>query len=276
MSEQYLGRSGCLLEITQDLKIRKFSGNANYDQRLRAQASKQSSFLSNKYQNLHTPEVFNLYEGDIFSFDMQYIPGSTFVDFFSTSSVDSLINTSDILINFIKTNLKESKIIKINEQVIEKIRSLSEQSKYSDICTSLVKYIETIDLQVPVSYCHGDLTLNNMLFVDSEIYLIDFLDSFIDSPIIDLVKLKQDLVYSWSQELQKIRKTRMITAFKFLWCTIEDSFKDLTCSRTFKVMEVVNFLRIEPYVTSEIESKLLDKIIKGLAIYEELDIANGG
>jgi aminoglycoside/choline kinase family phosphotransferase len=115
-----------------------------------------------------------------------------------------------------------------------------------------------------------------MLFVDSQIYLIDFLDSFIDSPIIDLVKLKQDLVYSWSQELQKIRKTRMITAFKFLWCTIEDSFKDLTCSKTFKVMEVVNFLRIEPYVTSEAEGKLLDKIIKGLAIHEELDIANGG
>ena len=180
------------------------------------------------------------------------------------------------MINFIKINLKESENIKINEQVIEKIRSLSEQSKYSDICASLVKYIETIDLQVPVSYCHGDLTLNNMLFVDSEIYLIDFLDSFIDSPIIDLVKLKQDLVYSWSQELQKIRKTRMITAFKFLWCTIEDSFKDLTRSKTFKVMEVVNFLRIEPYITSEAEGKLLDKIIKGLAIHEELDIANGG
>jgi len=207
---------------------------------------------------------------------MQYIPGSTFVDFFSNSSVDSLINTSDILINFIKINLKESKIIKINEQVIEKIRSLSEQSKYSDICTSLVNYLETTDLQVPISYCHGDLTLNNMLFVDSEIYLIDFLDSFIDSPIIDLVKLKQDLVYSWSQELQKIRKTRMISAFKFLWCTIEDSFKDLTFSKTFKVMEVVNFLRIEPYVASEVEGKLLDKIIKGLAIHEELDIANGG
>ena len=190
--------------------------------------------------------------------------------------MDSLINTADILIKFIKTNLKESKIIKINEQVIEKIRSLSEQSKYSDICTSLVNYLETIDLQVPISYCHGDLTLNNMLFVDSEIYLIDFLDSFIDSPIIDLVKLKQDLVYSWSQELQKIRKTRMISAFKFLWCTIEDSFKDLTCSKTFKVMEVVNFLRIEPYVASEVEGKLLDKIIKGLAIHEELDIANGG
>ena len=105
MSEQYLGRSGCLLEITQDLRIRKFSGSANYNQRLRAQASKQSSFLSNKYQNLHAPEVFNLYEGDVFSFDMQYIPGSTFVDFFSNSSVDSLINTSDILINFIKIKI---------------------------------------------------------------------------------------------------------------------------------------------------------------------------
>jgi hypothetical protein len=68
----------------------------------------------------------------------------------------------------------------------------------------------------------------------------------------------------------------MISAFKFLWCTIEDSFKDLAYSKTFKVMEVVNFLRIEPYVASEVEGKLLDKIIKGLAIHEELDIANGG
>lgn len=276
MNGQYLGKSGCSLKTTQDGKIRKFSGSTSYNQRLRAQASKQSSFPSDKYQNLNTPEVFNLYEGSIFSFDMQYIPGSTFVDFFSTSSVDSLINTSDILINFININLKESKIIKINEQVIEKVKFLSEKSKYSDFCSRLVKYIEITNLQVPNSYCHGDLTLNNMLFVDSRIYLIDFLDSFIDSPIIDLVKLKQDLVYSWSQDLQKIQKTRMIAAFKFLWCKIENSFKDLTCSKTFQVMEVVNFLRIEPYVTSEVESKLLDKIIKGLVIYEELDTSNGG
>ena len=111
MNEQHQGKSGCLLEIMQDHKIRKFSGSTDYNQRLRAQAIKQSSFVSGKYQNLNTPEVFNLYEGNIFSFDMQYIPGSTFVDFFSTSSVDSLIITSDTLINFININLKESKRI---------------------------------------------------------------------------------------------------------------------------------------------------------------------
>ena len=48
------------------------------------------------------------------------------------------------------------------------------------------------NLNIYKNVCHGDLTLSNLIFKNNEIYCIDFLDSFIDSPIIDLVKLKQD------------------------------------------------------------------------------------
>ncbi len=52
---------------------------------------------------------------------------------------------------------------------------------------------------MPVGICHGDLTFSNMLFNGNNYYLIDFLDSFVESPLLDIVKLRQDSAYLWSQ-----------------------------------------------------------------------------
>lgn len=70
-------------------------------------------------------------------------------------------------------------------------------------------------LHIPLGKCHGDLTLSNLLVQerfarDSEptIVVIDFLDSFIESPLADLAKMAQDLLYGWTLRLTMIEQTR--------------------------------------------------------------------
>jgi thiamine kinase-like enzyme len=51
---------------------------------------------------------------------------------------------------------------------------------------------------IPESECHGDLTLQNIMISEEKIYLIDFLDSFFNSWVIDVAKILQDVDLHWS------------------------------------------------------------------------------
>ncbi len=54
-------------------------------------------------------------------------------------------------------------------------------------------------LSYPIGNCHGDLTLSNLI-VDpiNGITLIDFLYTYLESPLQDIAKLSQEFVYGWS------------------------------------------------------------------------------
>jgi hypothetical protein len=128
------------------------------------------------------------------------------------------------------------------------------------------------------SDCHGDFTLSNMIYFNSNIYLLDFLDSYINTPIIDIVKIKQDLYYHWSlnmldkyndTEIYKIKQVSM-----FIWDKISKNYIDLIETKDFKIIESINFLRIEPYIKDEMKL-LLDESIKKLDLYEEFNNTNG-
>jgi aminoglycoside/choline kinase family phosphotransferase len=63
-------------------------------------------------------------------------------------------------------------------------------------------------MRIPIGLCHGDLTLSNILVQEHQgdrIVLIDFLDSFIESPLADLAKLRQDLVHGWTLQMLRSR-----------------------------------------------------------------------
>jgi hypothetical protein len=86
--------------------------------------------------------------------------------------------------------------------------------------------------------------------------------------LIDLIKLKQDLHYLWSLEMVIIKKTRYISIFGYMWAKIESEFSSQVNSKAFKILEVVNFLRIEPYISNRGEIELLSDIIHRLGEYE--------
>lgn len=65
-------------------------------------------------------------------------------------------------------------------------------------CIDVVDALPT-EMTFPIGSCHGDLTLSNVILDQvSGITLIDFLDTFLETPLQDVAKLKQDFVYGWS------------------------------------------------------------------------------
>lgn len=52
---------------------------------------------------------------------------------------------------------------------------------------------------IPMGNCHGDLTLSNVIVnAANGVTLIDFLDTFLETPLQDLAKVNQDYLYGWS------------------------------------------------------------------------------
>ena len=92
--------------------------------------------------------------------------------------------------------------------------------------------------------------MSNILFQDKKIYFIDFLDSYIDSFICDLIKLKQDLYYLWNLKIQSSKNLRHLIVYKRFWDLIYSKNVEYLQSPQFKMLDIINYLRIEPYIKS--------------------------
>jgi len=112
-----------------------------------------------------------------------------------------------------------------------------------------------------VGNCHGDMTLSNMIF-GKDIYLIDFLDSYIESPTLDLIKLRQDTHLYWS--LNMIDKTTDLTKIKLGLNYIDNWILDNYKIEDYELLQIINLLRIYPYTKDEKIINWLDTNIKKL------------
>lgn len=93
--------------------------------------------------------------------------------------------------------------------------------------------------------CHGDLTLENIIVKDNQLYLIDFLDSFYDSWIMDISTIMQDVQTMWSYRHEE--KTEINTKLRLL------VFRDI-------LMDTVRTVSPKDYI--EVYYALLLKLIR--------------
>tara|TARA_A100001015_G_scaffold191247_1_gene213077 strand:- start:1324 stop:2100 length:777 start_codon:yes stop_codon:yes gene_type:complete len=249
------GRSKSKLTINIDNKTIEKT-NRNYSERLNVQALKQNNFDSNLFK---VPKIHSFAKH---GFVMEYIDGKNFVEFFENSNVQEIYNAYKIFNQYFSSFSTEDQLI--NNQLIKKLNLLNKKSKYKKIIKNILKIVENNNISVPIGTCHGDLTFSNMVFKNEKIYLVDFLDSFIDSKIIDLIKIRQDTAFFWSLEVNKIssRKTEMV--LKKLDEILYKKHKNTINSLEYKVLEIVNYLRIEPYLSDKKEADRLNIIIKFL------------
>lgn len=276
------GLSGCNLILMNDV-VRKSSSNINYNSRLFLQMEKQKSFSSIVIEGIKTPKIINSgYDDDIFYFDMEYIFGHQPFDVFisgTKTEIDNFIKYLNNYFNFLFTSsIQNVDIYYFKSENINKLNSLNDKSDYKEFINYLIYVVSNLESKIFIkSECHGDFTIANMIYYNNNIYLIDFLDSFINSPVVDLVKLKQDLYHNWSllnsnytdQEFYRARQISM-----FIWEKLKIKYSDYINTPEFKIIEAINFLRIEPYINGDMKL-LLNKIIKSLEIYEEFNNTNG-
>lgn len=136
---------------------------------------------------------------------MPYVDGITGDLFPTYLSKDAANRLSSALSNLLLLELNSSREIHISQKIfIDKIMDVYEKTEDYELRAIIVKIMDIVQklpsqIIFPIGSCHGDLTLSNIIFSPvSGVILIDFLDTYLDSPIQDVVKLKQDFDYGWS------------------------------------------------------------------------------
>ncbi len=245
MTKLNTGLSGCSLELINDRVLRKYSPTTDYNSRLLSQADKQVVFGNRIYKNIDAPKVYDIQEN---YFDMEYIAGKNFDEFFSTASVNDV------------------------EFVVSTLFDYFDYPKYIEF---LRKYVEDRRIIVPHTFCPGDLTFANIIFHKNRLFFIDFLDCYVDTFLSDLVKLKQDLHHLWAVKNQDVYTVRIHQIYEYIWDKLELRYEPYM-NDGFHILDVMNTLRIEPYLTSDSQRVILDGIVKSTELYAISYCSDGG
>ena len=128
---------------------------------------------------------------------------------------------------------------------------------------------------VPHTFCHGDLTFANIIFHQNRLFFIDFLDCYVDTFLSDLVKLKQDLHHLWAVRTQDVYTARIHQIYEYIWDKLEVRYADYM-TKSFHILDVINALRIEPYLTSDSQRVILEGIVKSTELYAISYCSDGG
>lgn len=218
MEIEVKGHSGCNIDIVRegnDLFVYKSSHDKEYLSRLLLQADKQREASKKEYQHMRIPQIFNVeQDAEHVSVKMEYVYSRNFIEYFETAGFEQIQYFIDALILFIERELKGSAMQRVSTSVTmdkfidveKKIFSnplIKDDPSIKDLLQRSRKRMEALceqpSIDIPIGICHGDLTFSNILFNGNNYYLIDFLDSFIESPLMDIVKIRQDSRHLWSQ-----------------------------------------------------------------------------
>ncbi len=264
-----IGLSGSKLEIIKEGVIRKHSPGEYFKDRFKLQIEKQISFNKSKVGNIITPEIIKQSSS---YFDMQYIPGESYNEFFSKSNKQDLDNIANICIEYFNKYLTNSKRFsnkEVKSLLSNKIKKVKVNSTYKEYVEHIIQKINNTEFHnIPKSNCHGDFSVSNMIFFKGKLCCIDFLDSYIDTIIVDMVKLKQDLYYKWILDINE-SNLRTRQSFNYLWNKIYLEFKQYYNLEFTDFITILNWLRIEPYVSTEQQRRVLNSKITNSKYYEE-------
>ena len=252
--------------------VRKTAWKQSYNTRLETQLNKQKSFNSNIF---YAPEIYGQwYIWDIFYFDMQYLNCQTLANYMHSITVKEISKLVEQAFETLDIEW-ENYLENTNEIFQKKLKSLKDSiNDITWIENEALELLKNFDFSViPHSCCHWDLTLENVLITqDKKIYLIDFLDSFFDSWMIDISKLLQDLEIWWSYRHQEMTSTlslRLTIAKQALLENILE-MKDWRNKILYIYhLLLLNILRIVPYTKDETTKTFLQKSLK-----QVIDILN--
>ena len=263
MLSSKFGLSGSSVEII-DGAVRKTSPRLAYNDRLMKQIDKQNYFSKLTFTYISTPKILSK---GVNYFDMEYINAQRFDSFLATAKPKDITLIINALNEYLLFLITSSRFQNARAKVISKLEELKRHSRYKDF----VAFLEGLDVDlnsVPYGFCHGDLTFANILFNEKKIYFIDFLDTYVDSYLIDLTKLKQDLCYHWSSRVFGTVDMRVYQLKSYMWQQLESDYKETLNSNQFKLLDAINLLRIEPYLKDSYHKSILCELIEQTDLYQ--------
>ncbi len=154
---------------------------------------------------------------------------------------------------FLKKNVKWTKLEK--EIVIIKLDKIKKKIKIPILKNLFKKNRKKIINELsyiqyfPRGFCHGDLTLSNMIITKKKIYLIDFLKTYNEGISQDLSKIYQEFILGWSA--RKLDKQHLLRSEIIYQKIIPSNFFKSFSKKFRKVLKyeiLMTLLRIFPYV----------------------------
>lgn len=278
------GHSGCQIFLIEEddgrVYVRKISKDKEYNSRLKIQSEKQANFSG---EPIRAPKVFQQGYTDegLFYFDMEYVQGVTLAEYIKNMEIGKVRGLVEALVS----SLVPQRKVSVSEEQEKEVRDIFEK-KFADLHEKLygkneiineaLALLETHDWsKLSPSKCHGDMTLENIIVRNDQLYFIDFLDSFYDSWFLDVGTLLQDVQVMWSYRFQN--DVSMNTVLRLI------VFRDLLLEEIRKidpsyVVEIYyallqKLIRIYPYTKNELTYNFLNEktriVLKNIKTMEE-------
>ena len=123
--------------------------------------------------------------------DIEYIHGVDSQSFLKSYDFN-------ILIEFIVTTInKFSNKQDLKDYTNIYTKKLDEINDYHLLPFTKEELLKKLPKIIPQSICHGDFTLDNLIFSKNKFYMIDCSTGDFDSWVFDVAKLRQDLKFKW-------------------------------------------------------------------------------
>ena len=282
MDIQVKGHSGCRIEVVREdneLFVYKSTKDLHYLDRLQLQAKKQQEAEQLELQHIRIPKIINVFKDNYsVTIKMEYVYSKNFIGYFEYAGFEQISYFIKALCLFLNYEIKNSPLLIVNGDIVKRKfddvyqKTINNEALKNDeeiinlMNQSAIHFANVKDMLLPVGKCHGDLTFSNILFNGNNYYLIDFLDSFIESPLLDIVKIRQDSAYLWSRLMfegnydeirlkivaDKIDKEIVHYASQYEWF------------HYYPLFQLMNFLRVLQYAHEEKVIVYLKRIIKQL------------
>lgn len=281
MEIEVTGNSGCKVEVVREdtkLYVLKSTEDPKYASRLVLQAEKQKKASVKSVPNIIVPKVYAISQtANNASFRMDYVYSQNYIDYLENAGVHEIDSFVEAMIAFVEHEIFVSPVEECPKDVLtskfeEIAAKVSARKDYNDEVRTLLeksckKLSRSETLRVPIGVCHGDLTFSNILFRGEQYCLIDFLDSYVESPLQDIVKLRQDSKYLWSCLMyqQPYDALRLKLVSGYVDERIDKHFSQYDWYRKhYEVLQLMNMLRILPYAKEERVVRFLIRVINSL------------
>jgi hypothetical protein len=76
-------------------------------------------------------------------------------------------------------------------------------------------------------------------------------------------------------KVQEEKTLRLIQIYRYIWKNLSQKYKKYIDTKGFEILDIMNTLRIEPYLTNDGQRIILDTIVKSTKLYEKFDYSNG-
>lgn len=277
------GNSGCELTLLDNgmCPTVKKSCKKSYKERLSAQSRKQNKY--GEFLKRHTghkfvaPKIINEhFEESPFYFEMEYFNGLDPLIYFENSGKTKIQKFTESILLLIDKEIKECSLKDVSNDLQKKCsttienvrRNKSSLLKEQDLleCAQLFEKKWSSPVLLPVGISHGDLTFSNILIDDHKdsICLIDFLDSFIETPLFDIVKIRQDTKFLWTFLMHKNlrNKAKIEICFSHLDKIIHEKYNSYEWYRKhYTPSQILNMLRVDQYTTNKEVATLIKNSI---------------